>query len=426
MEEETLYNQPIVLDNGSGNIKAGFAGEEKPKVHQPSLVGRPKYQKIMAVALADESVSKYNNIEAYVGSSARQNRGLLRLKYPIEHGIVNDWEDMERLWHYTFTKELKTAPEEHPLLITEAPLNPRANRDHMCQIMFETFNIPCVYVSVQAVLSIYALGRTTGVVLDSGDGVSHVVPVYNGFSLPTAIKRMDIGGRDVTDHLAFQIRQMLGINLQSSSELDIARQIKEKCCYVSKAPQRDEKLYSGVAYSHFMGGLAAAAASGASTQDGMDLFSSYKLPDGHTLQLGLEQFRAPEILFNPQLIGDELPGIDELLAVSIAKTDLDLRPTLYQNIILSGGTTLLRNFGDRLLQELKASQSSQSNASIWANNRNVAKDTKMKIKIYAPPERKYTTWIGGSILASLSTFRKMWVTQEEYAEDPDCVHRKCM
>lgn len=427
MEEETLYNQPIVLDNGSGNIKAGFAGEEKPRVHQPSIVGRPKYQKIMAVALADESVSKYNNIEAYVGSSARQNRGLLRLKYPIEHGIVNDWEDMERLWHYTFTKELKTAPEEHPLLVTEAPLNPRANRDHMCQIMFETFNIPCVYVSVQAVLSIYALGRTTGVVLDSGDGVSHVVPVYNGFSLPTAIKRMDLGGRDVTDHLAFLIRQMLGTNLLSSSELDIARQIKEKCCYVSKAPQRDEKLYSGATYSQIMGGLvAASAASGALTQDGMELFSSYKLPDGHTLQLGLEKFRAPEILFNPQLIGDELPGIDELLAVSIAKTDLDLRPTLYQNIILSGGTTLLRNFGDRLLQELKNSQNSQSNASIWTNNRNIAKDTKMKIKIYAPPERKYTTWIGGSILASLSTFRKMWVSQEEYAEDPDCVHRKCM
>lgn len=421
MEEETLYNQPIVLDNGSGNIKAGFAGEEKPKIYQPLIVGRPKYQKIMAVASADDSISNYNNKEAYVGSSARQNRGLLKLSYPIEHGIVTDWEDMERIWHHTFTKELKTVPEEHPLLITEAPLNPRANRDHMCQIMFETFSIPCVYVSVQAVLSIYASGRTTGVVLDSGDGVSHVVPVYNGFSLPTAIKRMDIGGRDITDHLAFQIRRMLGINLLSSSELDIARQIKEKCCYVLKDPARDEKLYSGVTYSHFMG---VALSSGAATHDGMDLFSSYKLPDGHTLQVGLEQFRAPEILFNPQLIGDESPGVDELLAISIAKTDLDLRPTLYQNIILSGGTTLLKNFGDRLLNELKASQASQT--SIWANNRNVSRETKMKIKIYAPPERKFSTWIGGSILASLSTFRKMWVTLAEYAEDPDCVHRKCM
>lgn len=420
MEDDTLYNQPVVLDNGSGNLKAGFAGEEKPKIHEPALVGRPKYQKIMAVSLADDSVSKYNNIEAYVGRLARQNRGLLKLLYPIEHGVVNDWEDMERLWHYVFTKELKTAPEEHPLLITEAPLNPRANRDHMCQIMFETFNIPCVYVSVQAVLSIYASGRTTGVVLDSGDGVSHVVPVYNGFSLPTAIKRMDVGGRDITDYLAMQIRQMLGITLLSSSELDIARQIKEQCCYVSKDPQRDEKLYLGVVYSHFMG----SSAPGAYTHDGMDLFSSYKLPDGHTLHLGLEQFRAPEILFNPQLIGDESPGIDELMSIAIAKTDLDLRPTLYQNIILSGGTTLLRGFGDRLLKQLKESQTSQS--SIWSTNRNVGRDTKMKIKIYAPPERKYSTWIGGSILANLSTFRKMWVTLKEYAENPDCVHTKCM
>ncbi|QEL57998.1 hypothetical protein CJJ09_000028 [Candidozyma auris] len=291
MEDDTLYNQPVVLDNGSGNLKAGFAGK-KTKIHEPALVGRPKYQKIMAVSSADDSVSKYNNIEAYVGRSARQNRGLLKLSYPIEHGVVNDWEDMERLWHYVFTKELKTAPEEHPLLITEAPLNPRANRDHMCQIMFETFNIP-------------------------------------------SIKRMDVGGRDITDYLAMQIRQMSGITLSSSSELDIARQIKEQCCYVSKDPQRDEKLYSGVVYSHFMG----SSAPGAYTHDGMDLFSSYKLPDGHTLHLGLEQFRAPEILFNPQLIGDESPGIDELMSIAIAKTDLDLRPTLYQNIILSGGTT---------------------------------------------------------------------------------------
>lgn len=423
MEEGTLYNQPVVIDNGSGNIKAGFAGEEKPKSYAPSLVGRPKYQKIMAgllLSAIEESVLKYNNSEAYVGAVAQQNRGLMRLAHPLEHGVVTNWDDMERVWHHTYAKDLKTAPEDHPLLITEAPLNPRANRDHMCQIMFETFNVPCMYVSVQAVLALYASGRTTGVVLDSGDGVSHIVPVYDGFSLPTSIRRMDVAGRDVTEHLAFNIRRMSGIALQSSSELDIARAIKERCCYVSKDPVRDEKLYSGVSYSHYL-----AQAPAGTNHDGTGLFSTYKLPDGHTLNLGVEQFRAPEILFNPQLIGDESPGIHELTALAISKTDLDLRPTLYQNIILSGGTTLFRNFGDRLISELKSSQYTQ-NTSIWGSKVNTAKETRMKIKIYAPPERKYSTWIGGSILAGLSTFRKMWVTSQEYADDPDIVHRKCM
>lgn len=424
MEEETLYNQPVVLDNGSGNIKAGFAGEEKPRAYGPSLVGRPKYQKIMAgslLAANEENVSRYNNSEAYVGSTAQQNRGLLKLTYPVEHGVVTNWDDMERIWHHTYTKELKTAPEEHPLLITEAPMNPHANRDHMCQVLFETFNVPCVYVSVQAVLSLYASGRTTGVVIDSGDGVSHIVPVYDGFTLPTLIKRMDIAGRDITDHLAFNIRRMSGVALQSSSELDIVRAIKEKCCYVSKDPPRDEKMYSGVPYSHYV----AQAAAGGASADISGMFSSYKLPDGHTLTLGVEQFRAPEILFNPQLIGDESPGIHELTSLAISKTDLDLRPTLYQNIILSGGTTLLRNFGDRLLSELKVSQNTNT-SSIWGSRVNTAKETRMKIKIYAPPERKFSTWIGGSILAGLSTFRKMWVTSQEYAEDPNIVHVKCM
>lgn len=422
MEEGALYNHPVVIDNGSGNIKAGFAGEEKPKAFFPSLVGTPKYHKIMAAALLstlEENVLKYNNLEAYVGSIAQQNRGLLRLNHPVEHGVVTDWEDMERVWHHTYSRELKTAPEDHPLLITEAPLNPRANRDKMCQIMFETFNVPCVYVSVQAVLSLYASGRTTGVVVDSGDGVSHIVPVYEGFTLPTAIKRMDIAGRDVTEHLAFNIRRMLGVSLLSSSELDIARTIKEKCCYVSKDPVRDEKLYTGLSYSHYL-----TQGPVGTNHEGSGLFSSYKLPDGHTLSLGVEQFRAPEILFNPQLIGDESPGIHELTALAISKTDLDLRPTLYQNILLSGGTTLLRGFGDRLISELKTTNYTNSGYS-WSTKQN-ARDTRMKIKIYAPPERKYSTWIGGSILAGLSTFRKMWVTAQEYADDPDIVHKKCM
>lgn len=164
MESETLYNQPVVIDNGSGNLKAGFAGEDKPKAYASAIIGRPKYQKIMAGSLISSGDDKTGE-DTFIGDIAQQNRGLLRLSYPIEHGIVNNWDDMEKLWYHTYTQDLKTNAEEHPLLITEAPLNPRINRDKMCQILFELFNVPCIYVSIQAVLSLYASGRTTGLSL---------------------------------------------------------------------------------------------------------------------------------------------------------------------------------------------------------------------------------------------------------------------
>ncbi|CAH6720550.1 actin [[Candida] jaroonii] len=340
--------------------------------------------------------------DTFIGNKAQEYRGLLKLSYPIEHGVVKNWSEMEILWNHLYTHDLKATPEDHPLLITEAPLNPRSNRDEMCKILFESFNIPCMYISIQAILSLYASGRTTGVVVDSGDGVTHIVPAFEGFSLPTSIKRMDIAGRDITEQLVYNIRKMSGLSFSSSSEFELVRDIKEKCCFISKDPIKDEKLYSNVHY----------LTSG--TNFSTDLISNYKLPDGHNLQLSSERFRSTEILFNPQLIGDESPGISQLTNLSITKTDIDLRPTLYSNIILSGGNTLLRNFGDRLLSDLKESQSMTSY------------DTKMKIKITAPPERKHSTWIGGSILAGLSTFKKMWVTSQEYQEDPEIIHRKCI
>merc|ERR1711971_1356576 len=236
--------------------------------------------------------------DCYVGDEAQAKRGILSLKYPVEHGIVNNWDDMEKVWHHTFYNELRIAPEEHPILLTDAPLNPKANREKMTQIMFETFNTPAFYVAIQAV------------------------------------QRLDLAGRDITER---------GYSFTTTAEKEIVCDIKEKLCYVALDYEQEMQ----------------------DAETSSEIEQNYELPDGQVITVGAERFRAPEVLFQPQFIGLE--------------------------------------------QEVKA----------------LAPDS-MTIKIIAPPERKYSVWIGGSILSSLSTFEEMWIKKEEYDESgPSIVHRKC-
>ncbi|WAQ97370.1 ACT1-like protein [Mya arenaria] len=366
----------IVIDNGSGMCKVGFAGDDAPLSVFPSIVGRPKHQDVMPGVV---------HRDTYVGDAAQAMRGVLNLRYPIEHGIVTDWDDMERVQH-AYYDELRVDPEERPILVTEAPLNPKSNREKMLEIMFEKFKHPCFYVAVQAVLSLYSSGRTTGIVLDSGDGVTHTVPIYEGYALPHAILRIDLAGRDLTEYL-MKILTERGYSFTTSAEREIVRDIKEKLCYV--AFDFDEEIKKSV-YTD-------------------SIERTYELPDGEIITVGSERFRCPEAMFQPSFLGMEMPGLHESVYNSIVKCDVDLRKDLYANILLSGGSTVFTDIAARMLHEVSCIASRGT-----------------KVKVISPPERKYSVWIGGSILASLSSFCQAWITSEEYKESgPAIVHKKC-
>lgn len=341
-------------------------------------MGRPKYERVMATGAAASQQS------AFVGEDSTYLRGVCRLHTPMEHGIVTDWADMTALWAHTY-QQLRASEEQHPVLLTEAALNPRAHRAAAAEVFFETFGAPSLFVQLQSILSLYASGRTSGVVLDVGDGVTSAVPVFEGFALPHAIQRSDIGGRDVTRHMQLLLRKA-GHVFHTSAELEVVRDIKEKLGYLALDADREER--------------------GAAEDD--DAAARYALPDGSTITVGSERFRAPEALFSPALLGLEYPGVHQLLATAVAKADLDVRRALWQDVLLAGGATLTAKFGDRLLSEVR---------------RLAPRDA--KLRIWAPPERHLSAWTGGSILAALASFATMAISKEEYASDgPSVVFRK--
>ena len=323
-----------------------------------------------------------------VGDDAAEFRTQLQMSYPMENGIIKNWTDMKHLWDYAFQEKLKVDPKECKVLLTEPPMNPKQNREKMAEVMFEEYGVEGMYVAIQAVLTLYAQGLLTGVVIDSGDGVTHIVPVYDGYALPHLTRRLDVAGRDVTRYF-IKLLLLRGYAFNRTADFETVRQMKEKLCYVSYDTEMDKKL-------------------GAET---VVLVEEYTLPDGRVIKVGTERFEAPECLFRPELVDVESPGMAELLYNTVQSADIDVRPELYKHVVLSGGSTMYPGLPSRLEKEVKQlylERTLHGDASRLA---------KFKLHIEDPPRRKHMVFLGGAVLADIMKDKDaFWVTRQEWQE----------
>merc|ERR1712166_1131147 len=366
----------VVIDNGSGFIKAGVSGHDSPKVRLPSCVGYP--------------IDKDPDRDCYIGFEAMQKRAALNLVWPIEGGVVKDWENMNKLWRHTVDNELRMAvggsPSEadcHGVLLTDSPTNSKPNREKLLVCMFETFGVNNFYIAAQAVLSLYATGRTTGIVCDCGEAVSHTVPIFEGYSMPHAIQRTNLAGNALTDYL-IRILMDSKINLYAPALRGTAIKIKEELCQVSMDFDNEVDVYGGKE-------------------------KQFEMPDGQHVTVHSQIIRCPELMFRPVMDALEVKGLHELVHKTAMDCDGDVRKDLFGNIIMAGGTTMFPFMKERLQEDVQ---------------KKVAES--VKVKVTAPPERRVSAWIGGSILSSLSQFRNMWISSADYKEHgANIVNRNC-
>ncbi|XP_055352957.1 actin, clone 302-like [Paramacrobiotus metropolitanus] len=393
-----MDNLATIIDNGSSTIRAGFAGDEAPQLSFSTVTGRTRFP-------VDEL-----DQQLYVGDDAQSKRDLLAIQHPIHRGEITDWEAMEAIWQHTFNL-LNARPEDHPVCLTAAPLTSRYAKEKMAQIMCETFHVPALHIGNQGMLSLYAFGRTSGVIVGSGDGITFCMPVHNGQVIPEGVARYRIAGSDLTQHLKSLLTEQ-GYGFLSTEE-EIARDIKEKHCYVA-ANFNEEMSTSNLALS--------------------SIEADYAMPDGRIIPLRQERFVCPEALFQPYLLGAETSGIHKVIYNSVMQCDAALHDELFGNIVLAGGNTTLPGFTNRLQRELTALRNETStvvsSADVkeyaWVQKAEAKAGTNPKtVRVISPPEAKDSAWLGGALLCSVSGDEAMWLTKAEYEEGgPSVVRHK--
>jgi len=383
-------NRVVVCDNGTGFVKCGFAGANFPTAIFPSMVGRPMFR-------SEELIENIEIKDVMVGDEAQKCRNALEITYPLDNGIIKNWNDIQYVWDYTFYEKLKIKPNECKIMLTEAPMNPKKNRESMVEVMFEKYGFQGVYIAIQAVLVLYAQGLLTGVVVDSGDGVTHIIPVFEGFALPHLTKRIDVAGRDITRYL-IKLLLLRGYAFNRTADFETVRQIKEKLCYVGYDLDLEKKL----------------------ALETTVLVEPYTLPDGRVIKVGAERFEASEALFNPSLIGLEVTGVADQLFNTIQSADMDTRSEFYQHIVLSGGSSMYPGLPSRLEKDIRE---------LYLNK--IAKGDKVradkfKLRIEDPPRRKHMVFLGGAVLAEIMKDKDhFWMNIREYKEQGVGCLKKC-
>lgn len=365
------HDTPIVIDVGSGFIQAGFSGDDYPRVVFPAVVGRPKFQAI------DGGVEQR---EYYAGDQAIMNKESLSLSYPIEDGVITDWDDFALLLEHVFKNQLRVDSTRHPVILTERSYNPKANRSMLAQLLFDKFDVPAMHLANSGILALYAVGKTEGIIVESSVSVTDITAFDQGFAVLGASARLNVGGRHVTKYLSSLLSQK-GYSAVADKH-EIVEKIKEDLCFMALSVDEIES--------------------------NSDPDVAYALPDGETIMIGKERMLALEVLMQPSLIGEESPGIPELIYQVLNRCDHFMRSTMGRNIQLVGENTLFPGMDKRIQNEV-ADLAQQ-----------------MNVQVNASPERKYSIWIGGSILSSLSSFESLWFTRSDYEEHgATCIERVC-
>lgn len=391
----------IVIDNGSNYIKIGLSTDEKPHITMPALVGRPMLR-------SNEKISEELELKPImVGDEVTPVRSLLELSHPMKNGIIVNDEDMGILWDYCVHNKLGLKQDElkdRRVLITEAPSNPNSNKTKMGEILFEKLGIGAFNIEPQAKLTLFCEGLESGIVLECGDSVSHCIPISDGFLLHHFIQRLDVAGRDITDYL-IRLLQAKGYAFNSTADFERIREYKEKYCFVSCDLERDRLLDKETTYYN----------------------SFEKLPDGTKVRISNEKFEAPEILFQPHLIEVAGDGIHEQLFNSINKCPMDVRKSLYENIVLSGGSTMFPGFASRIENEIRKLYIKTNLSALPEDQREI----KIKINILDSPRRKFSVFSGACVLGKAynndnEQCNAYWITKLDWDEvGPDIILKKC-
>ena len=355
-----MNKQHIIIDNGSGSIKAGYSCKTIPSFVESTLVGT--IRRLKGGCLLGPSMFK-----TYFGNEANDKRVILNVAQPIQKGVITSWNQIEKFWEHIMCSKLNADVSNSFVMLTETPTNTRSNRVDMCQIMFEHFNVKGLYIEKQPKLALYSIGKQTGTIVDSGEGKTQCTSIIEGNIVKESIQNVDITGEDITKYL-IKLLNHDNICLTTIGEIYQAILIKERHCYALL--NEENKKYK-----------------------------QYTMPDGKTITLKAPLYKSIEVLFDPLLCGKEQGGIVDKCIESISKVDISIRKNLYSNIVLVGGNTMYEKLPERFTQDIKKQMKEEN------------------INVTAPYNRHFSVWLGGAILSELSSFKDKWITKKEYEEE---------